>query len=60
LPDTLPATTNDSYGYHWKLNPGSLGTSATLTTEPQLNDKITPRTINQTTELTVLTFIKSG
>ena len=25
--DALPITTNDSYGYQWELNPGSLGTS---------------------------------
>ena len=26
-PDALPAATNDSYGYQWELNPGSLGAS---------------------------------
>ena len=24
-PDALPAITNDSYGYQWELNQGSLG-----------------------------------
>jgi len=30
LPDTLPATTNDSYGYQLELYPGSLHTSIKL------------------------------